>query len=54
VQRARAGGRWVIDAVDHVPGPGPGDFVDRRDTPEEAVADILEFFFGDPRRMAER
>jgi hypothetical protein len=45
------GSHWCVTSWDYVPGPGPGDFVDRWNTPEEAVADILDFYFGDPARM---
>lgn len=48
----REGARWVVSSEDYVPGPGPGDFVHRWDTAEQAVADIVDFYFGDPRRMA--
>ncbi len=48
----REGERWVVSAEDWVPGPGPGDFVHHWDTATQAVADILDFYFGDPRRMA--
>lgn len=30
---------------------GPTDFVDERTNPEDAINDILDFFFGDPTRM---
>lgn len=45
------GGVWVVLAEDYCPGPGPGDFLDEWNTPEEATQDILEFYFGDPQRM---
>jgi hypothetical protein len=48
----RAGAKWIVTSHDFVPGPGPGDFVNAWDTPEQAVADILDFYFGDPVRMA--
>lgn len=44
---------WVVAVMDKVPGPGPGDFQNRWDSPEEAVADILDYYFGDPKRMQE-
>jgi hypothetical protein len=34
-----------------IPLPREGDFVNEWDTPEQAVADILDYFFGDPTRM---
>src|SRR5262245_19062445 len=47
----RDGMKWIVTSHDFVPGPGPGDFVNTWDTTEEAVADILGFYFGDPVRM---
>lgn len=44
-------GVWVVLAEEYCPGPGPGDFVHEWQTPEDAVQDILDFYFGDPRRM---
>jgi len=44
-------GVWFVLAEDYCPGPGPGDFLDEWSTPEEAVEDILDFYFGDPARM---
>jgi hypothetical protein len=46
------GGRWVVEVSEWVPGPGPGDFTREFDTPEEAVSDILDYYFGDASRMA--
>jgi len=43
--------KWVVTSHDYIPGPGPGDFIDNWDTAEEAVADILDFYFGSPARM---
>jgi hypothetical protein len=45
------GGKWVVTSHDYIPGPGPGDFVNEWSSPEEAVADILDFYFGSPARM---
>lgn len=42
---------WLVLAEEYCPGPGPGDFLDEWNSPEEAVEDILNFYFGDPRRM---
>ena len=44
-------GIWVVLGEDYCPGPGPGDFLDEWNTPEEAVQDILAFYFGDSSRM---
>ena len=46
-----SGGRWFVTSHDYVPGPGPGDFIREFATPKEAVADILDFYFGDPSRI---
>jgi len=43
--------KWVVTVEEYEPGPGPGDFVNEWNTPDEAIADILEYFFGDPKRM---
>lgn len=48
----REGDEWIVSSLDYEPGPGPGDFVNRWGTADEAVADILDFFFGDPHRMS--
>lgn len=44
-------GKWVVTVHEYIPGPGPGDFVHEHSTPEEAIKDIFDFFFGDPARM---
>lgn len=43
---------WIVTAQEYMPGPGPGDFTHCFTTPDEAVADILDFYFGDPARIA--
>ncbi|MBZ0189091.1 MAG: hypothetical protein K8F91_22795, partial [Candidatus Obscuribacterales bacterium] len=43
--------RWIVRGQEHIPTPGPGDFENEWSTPEEAIKDILEFYFGDPGRM---
>lgn len=45
------GARWFVTSHDFIPGPGPGDFVNEWATAEEAVADVLDFYFGNPARM---
>ncbi len=45
------GERWFVRCHEYVPGPGPGDFRNEWGTPEEAVADVLDFYFGSPVRM---
>ncbi len=44
-------GKWYVVVAEYAPGPGPGDFVDVWRTEQEAVDDILDFFFGNPARM---
>jgi hypothetical protein len=44
-------GKWIMTVREGIPLPGPGDFTNEWDTPEQAVADILDYFFGDPARM---
>lgn len=43
---------WVVTVCEWVPGPGPGDFEHRHRSAEQAVADIVDYFFGSPARMA--
>lgn len=43
--------KWFVISHDYIPGPGPGDFVNEWTTPEEAIADILDFYFGSSERM---
>ncbi len=45
------GSKWEVTVHTYIPGPGPGDFINFWDTPEEAVADILDYLLGDPARM---
>lgn len=42
---------WIVLAQDHAPTFGPGDFENKWDTADEAVQDIIDFYFGDPKRM---
>ena len=42
---------WYVTSHDSIPSPGVDDFVTTWGTPEEAVLDILDFFFGAPYRM---
>jgi len=44
-------GKWQVDGISHAGGMGPGDFVTYWGNPEDALDDILDFYFGDPRRM---
>ena len=45
-------GTWVVSHRGGLcPGPGPGDFWHAHDRLDDAVGDILDFFFGDPARM---
>lgn len=42
---------WFVELLLWIPGPGPGDFLHGFDDPSDGVADILDFYFGDPSRM---
>jgi len=42
---------WVVSGVDCVGGMGPADFYNAWDSAEEGIADIKDFYFGDPARM---
>lgn len=44
-------GVWVVQGQECSPVPGPADFLNEWGSPEAAVQDILDFFFGDPERM---
>lgn len=43
--------RWQVDGQDCAGGMGPANFIDEWQTAEEAIKDILDFYFGDPTRM---
>lgn len=43
---------WVVWSHEGFPGVQPGDFITEWATANEAIEDILDFYFGDPRRMA--
>ena len=43
--------RWQVHGQDCSGGLGPADFINEWSTPTEAVKDILDFYFGDPKRM---
>jgi hypothetical protein len=45
---------WRVDGQDCAGGMGPADFINEWSTPEEAINDILDFYFGDPTRMARK
>jgi hypothetical protein len=47
-----ADGSWVVTVHEYIPGPGPGDFVNRWRTCEEAVADVIDYLLGDLARMS--
>ena len=42
---------WVVTVHDYMPGPGAGDFVNRHDSADKAIQDILDYYFGDPSRI---
>lgn len=45
------GDTWVVLLHEHVPIMGVGDFENEWESPQQAVDDILDFYFGDPARM---
>lgn len=42
---------WIVLNQEHIPELGPGDFKNVWRTPQEAVDDIIDFYFGNPERM---
>ncbi len=44
-------GRWQVDGQDCAGGMGPADFIDEWATAEDAIKDILDFYFGESVRM---
>lgn len=42
---------WIVRGEDYAGVPGPGDFANEWETAKEAIEDILDFYFGDPKRM---
>jgi hypothetical protein len=40
-----------VTVEESIPSPGPGDFLNRWPTAEEAIDDVLDYYFGDPSRM---
>ncbi len=42
---------WYVVAQEGVPGPAEGDFTNKWASEDEAVEDILEYYFGSPDRM---
>lgn len=44
-------GIWVVQGQECSPVPGPADFLNEWSSVEAAVQDILDFYFGDPKRM---
>jgi len=44
-------GHWVVTADEYAPGPGLGDFVHVWPSADQAIADILDFFFSDSARI---
>lgn len=45
------GTSWVVFMQEHIPTPASGDFENRWTSLDEAVDDILDFYFGDDKRM---
>lgn len=46
--------KWQVHGQDSAGGMGPADFINEWSTADEAVKDILDFYFGDPLRMARK
>jgi hypothetical protein len=46
-----SGDLWRVYGQDSAGGMTPADFVNEWSSPDEAIRDILAFYFGDPRRM---
>jgi hypothetical protein len=42
---------WVVLLHEYVPGPGPGDFRHTYACLGDAIADVLDYYFGNPDRM---
>ncbi len=42
---------WVVLNQDHIPELGPGDFKNVWQTEQEAIDDIIAFYFGNSERM---
>lgn len=47
----RKDNKWIVHSQESTPKMGIGDFQNIWETPEEAIEDILDFYFGDPTRM---
>ena len=47
----REGNLWIVNHHTGVPHMVPGDFVTYWSSIEEAMEDVLDYFFGNPRRM---
>lgn len=45
------GNHWYVVAQEGVPAPAEGDFTNKWRSADEAVDDILDFYFGSPDRM---
>lgn len=46
--------KWQVHLQEGIPNLEEADFIDEWSTPEEAVKDILDFYFGDPARMEKK
>lgn len=44
-------GNWMVCGDDYAGKKGPGDFINIWKTADEAIDDILDFYFGNPERM---
>lgn len=50
----RCGEDWIVRAQECVPKPGPGDFTNVWTNANDALQDILDFYFGNPERMQKK
>ena len=45
-------GKWAVWMQEGIPAMRPGDFKNHWSTEQEAIDDVLDFYFGNPERMA--
>lgn len=48
------GAIWIVDSCDSAGGMRASDFINEWSCGEEAIADILDLYFGDPQRMKKK
>lgn len=47
-------GKWMVHSQECAPKAGIGDFHNVWNTSDEAISDILDFYFGNPERMEQK